>query len=162
MSVLTVSDFRTYFLDRVFTDVLNKKISYEEAVRLTNDSGVFISTKNEAQTILNRIENVKAPVQNTPSTYADLISFTPQKATPTRIQVIENYDLESSSAVSRIMVDVTNRRMEITYRGNNRTYGYVPADSVNITDIYDAVSGNLESPGSYVHNLRSSRKILPE
>jgi len=162
MSVLTVSDFRTYFLDRVFTDVLNKKISYEEAVRITNESGVFISTRTEAQTILNRIENVQAPVQNTPSTYADLISFTPQKATPTRTRITQNYNLESSSAVSRIMVDAINRRIEITYRGNNRTYGYVPADSTDINSIYDAVSGHLESPGSYVHTLRSARTILPE
>lgn len=166
MSVLTVSDFRTYFLDRVFTDVLNKKISYEEAVRITNESGVFISTRNEAQTILNRIENVQAPVQvpvqNTPSTYADLISFTPQKAAPSRTQITQNYNLESSSAVSRIMVDAINRRMEITYRGNNRTYGYVPADSADINSIYDAVSGYLESPGTYVHTLRSTRVILPE
>ena len=162
MSVLTVSDFRTYFLDRVFTDVLNKKISYEEAVRITNESGVFISTRNEAQTIINRIENVQAPVQNTPSTYADLISFTPQKAAPSRTQITQNYNLESSSAVSRIMVDAINRRMEITYRGNNRTYGYVPADSADINIIYDAVSGHLESPGSYVHTLRSTRVILPE
>jgi hypothetical protein len=154
MSVLPVIDFRTYFLDRIFTDVIEGKITYQKAVSIVNESGITFSTREEAQTVLNSVsQSPSRPAQ----TYADL---TKQKPVEDNSVVTRNYDLESSSAVSRIMVDPVRSRAEITYRGNNRTYSYTCPGSARV--IRDAVRYGLESPGAYVHNLRSSRLIVPE
>lgn len=160
MTVLTVSDFRTYFLDRVFTDVVNKKITYQEAVRLTNEAGVFFSSRNEAQTVLNAVSSNTQVQPSQANTYGDLIPFNRQTASNSPIT--KEYDSESSSAIRRLMVDPINNRIEVTYRGNNRTYGYIPASSANMISIYNSVKNGLNSPGTSVHTWRSERSILPE
>lgn len=159
MAILDVVDFRTYFLDRVFTDVIDKKLTYPEAVKITNESGVFFSGSQEATSVLNSLErNSAAP------TYADMVGS--NAVTSPDYSLIKTYTTEQSAAVTEIHITRNSNtkagyHVVITYRSNGTAYSYNVATLEDVQIMYNNLIKGVASVGSYVHSLRNTKILTP-